>query len=286
MTMLQRFALVAAAAVLAGAPLWAQTPPATSGSSPASQEASDLAKQLANPVASLISVPFQANWDSGVGPDEDTRFLINIQPVLPFSLNKDWNVIARVITAILSQPPLVPGGQATFGLSDILASLFFSPAQPGRAIWGVGPVFQLPTTTDPFLGTEKWAAGPTAVVLKQRGPWTYGALVNHLWSYAGDEKRSAVNQTFLQPFLSRTSKGGVTVTLNTESSANWEAESGEQWTVPIQVQVSKVTRLGRNPVSLGVGYGYFVEKPEGGPSWRLRFVFTLLFPAGPRGAGS
>lgn len=135
---------------------------------------SALAKQLSNPVASLISVPFQFNWDGGVGSDEDTRFLLNFQPVMPFPVGENWNLIARVIVPILSQPALVPGGQATFGMSDILFSAFFSPAKPGVAIWGVGPALQLPVSTDPFLGTEKWAAGPTFVVLKQAGPWTVG----------------------------------------------------------------------------------------------------------------
>lgn len=248
------------------------------GQEAAPPDPSALAKQLSNPVASLISVPFQFNWDGGVGPDEDTRFLLNFQPVMPFPVGENWNLIARVIVPILSQPALVPQGQATFGMSDILFSAFFSPAKPGVAIWGIGPALQLPVSTDPFLGTEKWAAGPTFVILKQAGPWTVGALANHLWSFAGDDDRADVNQTYLQSFLAYATPTGVTYTLNTESAANWEAEDGQEWTVPINVTVSKVLRLGRRPISVAVGGGYYVEQPEGGPEWKFRTATTLLFP--------
>jgi hypothetical protein len=248
------------------------------GQQPAAPAAQDLARQLANPVASLISVPFQANWDVNVGPGEDTRFLLNFQPVMPFSLNEKWNLIARVIVPVLSQPPLAAGGSAAFGLSDILLSGFFSP-KVSDPIWGVGPVLQLPVSSEPTLGTERWSVGPTIVVLKQSGQLTFGLLANHLWSVAGDATRADVNQTYLQPFLSRTSAGGVTVTLSSESAGNWEAPSGQEWTVPLILQVSKVTRLGRRPISVGLGGGYYVETPAGQPDWRLRMLFVLLFPA-------
>jgi hypothetical protein len=264
---------------------WAQS--AGSNSSAAGQSSANaagqssaaaLAKQLSNPVANLVSVPFQVNWEFGVGPEDDTRFLVNFQPVLPFSLNERWNLIARVIVPVINQPVLVSGGEPTSGVGDILFSTFFSPAQSKGAIWGVGPVFLMPTTSDPFLGGEKWAAGPTVVVLKQSGRATCGLLANHVWSFAGEDDRSDVSQTFLQPFLAIGTKGGVTYTLNTESTANWKAASGQEWTVPINFMISKVAKLGKKPISVAAGAGYFLQKPDDGPEWKFRSVVTLLFP--------
>jgi hypothetical protein len=262
----------ALAALAAAGAARAQNAPPADGAGAAA-----LAKQLQNPVASLVSVPFQLNFDQGAGPDDDQRFVLNFQPVMPFALTKDWNLIARVIVPVVSQPSLAPGAAPTSGLGDITTSLFLSPAR-SKVFWGVGPALQLPVSADPFLGSEKWAAGPTFVVLKQTGPWTVGMLANHLWSYAGDADRRPVDQTFLQPFVSYGTRRGLTFTVATESTANWTAAPGQRWTVPILGGVSKVTRLGRRPLSVGVSGGYFVEKADGGPSWRLRTTLTLIVP--------
>ncbi len=257
---------------LAGASIAAQTEPG--------QDSADLAKQLSNPVASLVSVPFQTNWDFGVGPgpDNDTRFLLNFQPVMPFALNKDWNLIARVIVPYLSQPPLAPGGFSASGIGDFLVSGFISPAQPKRFIWGIGPALSLPVATESTLGSGQWAAGPTGLILKQSGPWTYGALASQVWSYAGDDSRPSVSQLYLQPFGSYTTAKATTFNLSSETTANWNASSGNTWTVPIIVQVSQLLRLGRRPISVGVAYGNYVESPDGGPNWKFRASVTLLFP--------
>ena len=223
-----------------------------------------------------MSVPFQFNWEQGVGPDDQTRFILNVQPVMPFTLNQDWNLIARVIAPLVSQPPLFEGGAPASGMSDILTSFFFSPSQSGLT-WGAGPVISLPSTTEPTLGTEKWSAGPTVVALKQQGPWTYGALWNQIWSFAGNTERSDVSQMFLQPFVAYTTESLWTLTVQSETTANWEADE-DQWTVPINVVVAKLSSFGPFPASYQFGFGVFAAHPEVGPSWKIRSAIVILLP--------
>ncbi len=244
--------------------------------------AAALAKQLSNPVASLVSIPFQFNWDNGIGPNNDVKYTFNMQPVMPFSLSKNVNLIARWIMPYVSQPSLFPGGEAVSGYGDIVASAFLSPANPGFIIWGIGPVFSLPTTTNPLLGSGKWAAGPTMVLLRQQGKSTFGVLVNHLMSFSntGDVERNDLNASLVQPFLSFSLPKATTFGLSAEATANWEADKGKEWTVPILVSISKVTKLGPFPFSLSAGVGSFAEKPLNGPEWKIRTSFTLLLPRG------
>jgi len=266
--------LAGAVALLAPAVCGAQQqqPPAT----PPASEGENLARQLSNPVANLVSIPFQMNWDQGVGPGDQTRFLLNVQPVMPFSVNEDWNLITRVIMPILSQPALAPGGSPAFGVSDVLMTAFVSPTRPG-VIWGIGPALSLPSTTQLTLGSGKWSAGPSVVVLNQTGRWTYGALWNQTWSFAGDPARDDVSVMFLQPFVSYTGANLVTVGVQSEATANWKSPN-HTWTVPIILFASKLSTLGPFPASYGVGAGVFVAKPEIGPSWRLRATLTVLLP--------
>jgi len=244
------------------------------------EDSAELAKKLSNPVASLISVPLQSNVDFKIGPDDDGwRYQLNVQPVIPISIGEDWNVISRTIMPLVYQNDIFPGAGDQFGLGDITQSLFFSPKAPssfGGLVWGAGPVFLIPTATDELLGSEKFGIGPTAVVLKQAGPWTIGILANHIWSVAGDDDRADISSTFLQPFVAYTTKDAWTFTLNTESSYDWK---GEQWSVPINAQVSKLVRFGKQPVSIGAGVRYWAESPESGPEgFGGRLIIAFLFP--------
>ena len=243
------------------------------------QEAeADLAKKLSNPVASLISVPFQFNYDHGYGPEDGGKAVMNIQPVIPISLNDDWNVISRTIVPVTWQNDIAGNSGTQFGLGDTLQSFFFSPKQPtaGGIIWGAGPAFLLPTGTDELLSGEKWGVGPTVVLLKQEGHLTYGVLANHIWSVAGDHNRDDISSTFLQPFLSYTTPAAWTFALNTESTYDWKHD---QWSVPINVSVAKLTKFGEQPVSLQLGARYWAVSPDNGPKgWGIRAGITFLFP--------
>jgi hypothetical protein len=223
----------------------------------------DLAKKLANPVASLISVPLQANFDENIGPDENgSVWRINIQPVIPMTLNEDWNLISRTILPVIDQSDVPINGMGESGMGDIVQSLFFSPKEPtdNGLIWGVGPVFLLPTASDDMLGTEKWGIGPTGVALKQAGPWTYGALVNHLESFAGEDDRADVSATFIQPFLTYITKTKTTFALNTESTYDWE---NSQWSLPINFYCAPVVEnrasdiTGRSRCTILAGFTRF-----------------------------
>jgi hypothetical protein len=237
-------------------------------------QATDLAKQTQNPVASLISVPLQGNWDMGVGDRGATGTLLNIQPVIPFALTPSTNVILRVIMPLTSQP--TNDGARVSGMSDVVLSTFLSPAKVGKLIWGAGPVFLLPTATNNALGTEKFAVGPTAVALMQPGHWSFGMLYNQYWSVSGATDRADVNQMLLQPFLNYNLGRGLAVGMSSESTANWKAD--EVWTVPLYFNVSKVALLGKRPVNYQWQVGPNLAAPEGGADWRFRFALVFLFP--------
>jgi len=246
------------------------------------QEASskeELAKKLANPVAALISVPLQLNYDGDIGAaDQGERWTLNIQPVIPISLNDDWNLISRTIVPVVAQQDIFPGAGSQSGIGDIVQSAFFSPKAPTESgwIWGVGPVFLIPTGSDDLLTADQWALGPTAVALKQEGPWTYGGLANHLWKVGGEDDRPDLNATLLQPFVTYTTPKAVSMTLQTESTYDWESE---QWTVPLVGVVSKVFSFGDQLVSLGAGVKYYAESTAGGPEGLGgRLIVTFLFP--------
>ena len=243
---------------------------------PQADSSSELARKLSNPISSLISVPFQFNYDCCFGPRGGARTVMNLQPVIPVALSDDLNLIVRTITPFIEQGETVPGAGAHFGLGDITQSFFFTPqAGPGEWMWGAGPAFLWPVASDPDLGSRKWGAGPTAILLKQEAGWTYGVLANHIWSCSGERERTNINSTFFQPFLDHTWPDTTKLGVNAESSYDWQ---GRRWTVPINLTLGHLFHLGGQVLNLAGGPRYTATAREGEAQWGGRFTLTLLFP--------
>jgi hypothetical protein len=239
--------------------------------------AQELADKLSNPVANLVSVPFQNNIDYGIGSYQGSKYTLNFQPVVPIVLSPKLNLITRYIFPIVDQRNISGEGNTEFGLSDATISAFFSPSQVKNGlVWGAGPAFLVPTGTNDFLSTRKWGTGPTALVLKQAKGLTYGFLANQIWSFAGDESRADVNQLYLQPFFSRSWKSGAGVGFNSEITFNWETNTTLAFFNPV---VNGVTKLGKQAAQLALGPRIPIGVPkEIRPDWGLRAVFILVFP--------
>ena len=285
--------LILAPLLVLSVPLFAQDRPVavegtqvgTDETPAAASNAEELRKQSQNPIANLISVPLQENWNFGIGPADRTQNVMNIQPVIPFSVSKDWNLITRWITPIIYQPlpvsqPQGPPSQQTgvYGLGDLNPSFFLSPKK-SKVIWGVGPTLILPTATNTaYLGQGKLSMGPSLVVLVQPSPFTMGFLVNNVRSVAGhsNNDKPVVNQFLLQWFVNYNMKKGWYLKTAPIISANWRA--ADVWNVPLGGGVGRIMKLGFQPVNLSAElYGNAVHPPGASP-WTLRLGFTLLFP--------
>ena len=240
-------------------------------------EAADLAKQTQNPVSDLISVPFQNNTNFGIGPGDDTQNILNIQPVWPFSLNDDWNLITRTIVPLISQPGLLPGEDREFGLGDVTFTAFFSPKDSGKWVWGAGPVLLLPTATDDVLGSDKWGLGASVVVLTMPTPWVIGSLFSNVWSVSGSGNQD-INLFTWQYFINYNLADGWYLTSAPVITANWEANSDNTWTIPFGGGVGKIFKIGNRPMNGQASAYWNAEKPDGGPDWQLRLQLQLLFP--------
>ena len=235
-----------------------------------------LADKLANPVASMISVPFQNNTDWGIGPDNGSKNTLNIQPVIPFRISSNLNLITRYILPVLDQHKVAGPDTHQFGLSDMTVSAWASPAQPKNGlIWGVGAAFLVPTATDDFLGTKKFGAGPTALVLRQSKGNTFGCLVNQIWSVAGDENRQDVNQLYFQPFFAHSYPTGASLGANMEMTQNWEASTTLLFLNPT---MSAVTRVGKQPMQMVIGPRIPLVGPdEIRPKFGIRAALIFIF---------
>lgn len=238
----------------------------------------ELAKAAQNPVANMISIPFQNNTNFNVGPYDRTQNILNIQPVIPVSVNREWNVITRTIMPLIWQPGMAPGQDTTFGLGDIQFTAFLSPAKSEEVIWGAGPILQLPTHTNDVLGTSKWGIGPSFVALKVEKVLVYGALANNVWSFAGPGGATDINQFLLQPFVNYNFGDGLYIVSAPIITANWEADSDNQWTVPLGGGVGKIIRVGKLPLNLQTQLFYNVVTPDYGPDWTLRLQVQLMLP--------
>jgi len=262
----------------------------TSETDPAEEDdASDLAKTVQNPLANLVSLPLQFNFNNGVdtGPIAGGDlsggrmfFNLNVQPVIPFPGEK-WNIISRTIIPINSVP--LDAIDSVFGLGDVNFSLFWSPAKASKLVWGVGPAIVLPTASNPeVLGSEKWSIGPTGVVFYGIGEWTLGLVGSNVWSVAGNSDRSDVNSLFAQWFVNYNFGKGLALGTAPIITCNWEIEGGDQCTIPIGLQVSKVTHFGSQPVNLILGYYENVKHPDGSAESQARFQVNFMFPQKPK----
>ena len=241
------------------------------------EEDEDLAKKSQNPIADLVSVPFQSNTNFHTGPYNRVQEVLNIQPVIPLHLNANWNLIARTIIPVVSQPNPIANSNRN-GIGDITEELFLSPVHPGPLIWGIGPVFTVPSATDPILGQGKVLLGPTVVLLVTPGHWVIGVLANNQWSVGGDPLRRSVNEFLVQPFINYNMAHGWYLTSAPLATADWLAAPGQRWTVPVGGGIGRIFRVGDQPVSANIAGYYNAIRPDGASTWQLRAELSLLFP--------
>ena len=255
---------------------------ALAASAPAMAEmsAEELAKLAQNPVGNMISLPLQNNTNLHYGPAGGTQNILNIQPVIPISVNQDWNIITRTIVPVISMPALGPNLNSTTGIGDTVFTAFLSPAKPGHWIWGAGPVAQLPTNTSQELGNGNWGLGPSFVVLHldHGDPWVYGLLANNLWSLTNNQRGGYYNNGLLQPFVNYNFKSGVYLVSAPILTVDWTAASGQQWVVPLGGGIGKIFHLGKFPVNTQLSAYYNVVAPDRGADWQIRAQVQLMFP--------
>ena len=239
---------------------------------------SSLAAATQNPIANLISLPFQNNVYFGNGERGDkTTYVMNFQPVVPIDLNDDWILITRTIIPLVYMPSFNGEGE-DFGLGDLQFTGWFSPKTKSKFMWGAGPVLRFPTATDTRLGSRKYSAGVSVVGVYSDGPWVMGGLIQNLWSFAGQSSREHVNEMLIQPFINYNLDDGWYLTTSPIITCDWTADSGNKWSVPVGGGIGKIIKIGKLPVNLQLQGYYYVESPANGPDWALRFQIQFLFP--------
>ena len=238
----------------------------------------ELARAAQNPLAAMISLPFQNNTNFNFGPMEKTQNVMNIQPVVPFRLKDNWNLITRTILPIVSQPAFVPGQSRTNALGDTVFTAFLSPSKASSFVWGAGVAVLIPTGTSDRTGFKKWGIGPSLVGVGFKGPWVYGGIISNVWDFAGSSKTGDINLMSFQYFVNYNLPSGWYLVTSPIITANWEADSGNKWTIPFGGGAGKIVRFGKVPVNLSAQAYYNVEKPAFGADWQLRLVANLMFP--------
>ncbi len=257
---------------------------ATFAASPASAielSPEQLARIAQNPLANVISVPFQYNANFDVGPLNRRQDILNISPVVPFALNNEWNVITRTVIPIVRQPEFFPGQGSRSGVGDIQFSAFLSPGKPdaGGLIWGAGAVVQTPTDSN-GLGNKNWGLGPTLAVIKMEpgDPWVMGVLINNVTALTSNERGGRYNNFLLQPILSYNLPGGTYINTVPMITANWEAPSSQKWTVPVGMGVGQIFHIGPAPVNAQIGMYYNAVRPDNAARWQVRAQVQFMFP--------
>ena len=235
----------------------------------------DISKQLSNPVSSLKNLPLRYDYDKDIGPNYGSRHTLRVQPIISFKINDKWSGISRTVIPLITQHDVLPDSTQT-GIGDIQESLFFATTTESKVTVGFGPIFGIPTYDSDF-SSKRWGVGPTALVLIDPGKWTIGALGNHMWSFAGpgvEGDKGYFSKTVIQPFVTYQLGKGWSIGANSESFYDWKED---ELTVPLTVQLGKVTKIGNMPVSFSIAPNYYAVRPDNGPRWGARAIVTLVF---------
>ena len=248
----------------------------TPAPSPGALSNQALAKAVHNPFEDFVKVPIESDTGFQLGRSHKAGDEVNIEPLLPFSLNADWDLFARPSLTVAYSP--TPQEQS--GLEDTQLSFFLSPAKNSTWVWGAGPIFQFPTASSSELGSGRWSAGPTAALVYSEGPWLNAILTDQLMSFAGNRKRGSVNQTYIEPMISYNFESGWYADVDPQMTFDWTADAANAWTIPMGADVGKAFNLGSQSLSLQVGAYDLLKRPDGAPQWILRVSITFLFPAG------